>query len=331
MQKDLYMPCSIKDNAIKIKIETIMQRASISYRDAYLVYDKWPNKLFIVKSVDDESGELVITVMINGVMLTVRSEYSDFTSKSGRVIGENILTAQKFQIINEPPRLTLKQEKINELVDDLIANGEVAFRKSHPDIDIDSVFLEGTFLKADYGTKCTKLTNWWWPTEILFLCDNLASKGIAYCSLNLSRSSDSVRKKSYKLDINPSPEEVAIAANHYSEKELEFISQNIDTLDLLDISEITGRSVPSLRMKCIEMNIVRPLKKNAPVTSTWSEQEDEFLINNVLELGYREVGFKLDRTHDAVHFRAKEIGSTIKELREIAAHKQRMLEVFPYG
>jgi hypothetical protein len=321
---------SEKDNAVKLKIETIIQRASISNRDAHLIYDKHPGKVFIVKSVNEKHNALAITVGFNGVVSDIFSEFNNFSIKSGRVFGVDTQLGN-YQIINEPSRLTLKQEKINELVDVLITNGEVAFRKSHPEIDIDSVFLEGTFLKAEYGTKCTKLTNWWWPTEILFLCDNLASKGISYCSLNLSRSSNSVRKKSYKLEINPSPEEVAITVNHYSEQELAFISCNIDRFDFHEMSEITGRSVPSLRMKCVEMNIVRPLKKNAPVTSPWSEQEDEFLINNVLDLGYRGVGFLLVRTHDAVHSRAKKIGGTIKELREVAAHKQRMLEVFPYG
>ena len=45
---------SEKDNGVKLKIETIMQRASISYRDAYLIYDKHTDKVLIVKSVNEK-------------------------------------------------------------------------------------------------------------------------------------------------------------------------------------------------------------------------------------------------------------------------------------
>lgn len=305
-------------NSFYFALEQLHRRALVADRKLTIGYFGLGPIEFEVEGFSIEDEIVSIKTTRNNKNKVFRfGLHSTFQHKNGQngLTYNDPLSNRKITVSNEPPELIMPSHEAEFLLKKYVAVGLLDFRREHPEINLDSLYNKGVQLK-----KFFKRVGFWWPSEELFLIRYHSTKGAKYCSYTMGKSHDSIKKKAARMGLKRSHDKIVFKAsdNSYKDEEINFIKENISKIGLHQVGLHINRGIPSLRQKCIELDI--SISDNHSFINTtpaepWSADEDKFLRNNVVNLGYRGVSDKLGRTYDAVHYRAKHIKSTIKEMK----------------
>lgn len=148
----------------------------------------------------------------------------------------------------------------------------------------------------------------WTDSEEEYLKGNYKEKTAKEIAETLSRSRESVYNKARNLGIKSGR---AGPGQKWTEKEREFLKENIDKKTPKEIGEELGRSKHSVFRKRKELGLETPF---VGIGRGWTDEEIDYLVENYDEKTAEEIGDELNRSIDSVQGKVKNLGLDTKRV-----------------
>lgn len=174
--------------------------------------------------------------------------------------------------------------------------------------------LGRTVSSVDNKASKMKLKVGWTEKDLAYLRQHYTQQPVTVTIQALGRSKSAITQKAMQLGLSRVVTSSG-TGSQWSPKEKAFVRENIDRLGLEACAAELNRSVESVRSHTkregIKLNrMPRPGEKG----SDWSDEDIQFMRDNLLHMGYSGVAKELGRTTEATRWQAKANRITIREL-----------------
>lgn len=105
----------------------------------------------------------------------------------------------------------------------------------------------------------------------------------------------------------------------WTQKELNFLQKNYGKIKVQVIAAHLNRTVPSIRMKAFDLNLVK--EQENPRNDGWQPEEEQYLIDYYKKVPKQLICAKLGRNYSSVVARARKLGLVNKHWRPDAVRQ----------